>query len=162
MSEQRDVDRLDPIARRAVEQSIDGIGARAESFVLGLLAGLVAAIFCSVGWAAFTIATGMQVGVVAIALGMIVGLAVRYGGNGWESKFGILAAVLAFVGCVLGNYLSVISVIVRSEEGLAYLEVIFALGLEGALAVMKESFGIMDVLFYGIAVSSAYRMGYRE
>ncbi len=163
MNDSQDPNELDPNADRAIEQSIDYTGeSRQESMITGLIAGLIAAILCAVGWAAFTISTGMQFGLIAIAVGMVVGIAVRYGGNGWESKFGVMAAVLAFAGCVVGNYLSIVAMIAQTEEGVGYVEVMLGLGFEGAWVMMVEFFDIMDILFYGIAVSSAYRMGFQE
>ena len=154
---------IDPIAMRAIEQNVQHWGGvRSESLLFGFIAGSFAALLCAVGWATFTIATGMQLGILAIALGMLVGVAVRYGGSGWDSKFGVMAAILAFAGCVLGNYLSIIAVIVRSEEGLSYLQVILGLEFSGALDMMIDFFGVMDILFYFIAVTTAYRMGYRD
>jgi len=162
MSDSNNSGDLDPIARRAIEQSVDSPGtARSANMIFGLIAGVIAAIICAVGWAAFTLGTGIQLGLLAIALGMIVGVAVRVAGSGWDSKFGVMAAILALFGCAFGNYLCVIAVISRSED-LGYMEVIQALGLTGTFGVMTASFGMMDILFYGIAISSAYRLGFRE
>lgn len=152
----------DPVAMRAIEQSVEHWGnTREESLVLGFIAGGVATVVCAIGWAVFTIGTGIQLGLLAIVLGMIVGAAVRFGGNSWDSKFGVMAAVLALGGCVLGNYLTVIMIVSQMEEGMAYLDVVLALGLGGSAGAMIASFGIMDILFYVIAVSAAYRMGFR-
>lgn len=92
---------------------------------------------------------------------MIVGSVVRVAGSGWNPKFGVMAAILAFFGCAFGNYLCIVAIISKTEN-LGYMEVIHTLGLAGTFGVMTTSFGIMDLLFYGIAISSAYRLGFRE
>jgi hypothetical protein len=66
--------------------------------------------------------------------------------------FGILSAVLALIGCALGNLIFYSGIIAR-EESASFLEVFFLLLLSPAAAieVFTIAFGFMDLLFYGIA-----------
>ena len=73
-----------------------------QNLLIALLAGIAAAVVGTIVWAAITVTTGYQIGYMAIAVGFIVGYAVRLG-NGIDKIFGVLGAALALGGCVLGN-----------------------------------------------------------
>ena len=75
----------------------------AQNFTLAIPAGLVAALLGAGLWAAFTVATEMQLGLIAIAIGYVVGQAIQRVGKGIDTKFGVLGALCALFGCVLGN-----------------------------------------------------------
>jgi hypothetical protein len=62
-----------------------------------MIAGTTTAIICAAAWAALTYLTNTQFGIVAIAVGAVVGVSVRYSGKGVETKFGVLGAALAIV-----------------------------------------------------------------
>ena len=70
---------------------------------MAALAGLAAAFVGAIAWAIVTVTTKYQLGIMAIAVGLLVGLALRLGNGG--KAFGILGACLALFGCVLGNFL---------------------------------------------------------
>ena len=72
------------------------------NLALGIIGGIVAAAVGAAAWAAITMMTGYHLGLVAIALGFLVGFAVRKLGNGASLPFGIVGAVLAAVGCASG------------------------------------------------------------
>ena len=78
----------------------------ASNLPLGALAGLGAAIAGAAIWAAITAATEYQIGWMAIGVGFLVGFAVRVVGKGSEASFGVVGAVLALLGCLLGNLLT--------------------------------------------------------
>jgi hypothetical protein len=68
---------------------------------LGAIAGVGAAIVGAIAWAIVTVSTKHQIGLMAVAVGALVGLALRIGNGG--KAFGILGAFLALFGCVLGK-----------------------------------------------------------
>jgi hypothetical protein len=78
-----------------------------KNLLLGGLAGLAAAIVGAVIWAVITVTTDHQIGWMAIGVGALVGFALRIGNGG--KTFGILGALFALFGCVLGNYFSLIA-----------------------------------------------------
>jgi hypothetical protein len=77
-----------------------------ENFVTGALAGVVAAAVGAGIWAAITAYSGYQIGYMALGVGFLTGIAMRKAGNGRSQAFGILAGVIAVLGCVVGNLLS--------------------------------------------------------
>ena len=72
-----------------------------KRLLLGGFAGLAAAIIGAIIWAVVTVTTKYQIGLMALGVGALVGFAMRIGNGG--KSFSILAALLAFFGCILGN-----------------------------------------------------------
>lgn len=132
-----------------------------ENFPLAIVAAVITAFIGALLWATITVATEYQIGYMAVAIGFIVGYAVKFTGNGISQKFGILGAVFAFVGCILGNFFSIIGFVANSE-GLGYFEVLGMLDYSLIPEIMGDSFSIMDLLFYGIAIYEGYRFSFRN
>src|SRR5438270_13589107 len=78
-----------------------------QNLPIGLLAGIFAALIGAIAWAIVTVTTEYQIGYMAIAVGFIVGYAVRLG-KGLDKIFGISGAILALFGCILGNIFSIV------------------------------------------------------
>ncbi len=108
-------------------------------------------------WAAITVATGYQIGYMALA----VGFAVRFAGKGIDTSFGVVGAAMALLGCFLGNAFSIVGVM-SSEIGLGYADSYRLLGLDGIFSVMGETFGGIDLLFYGIALFQGFKLSFRQ
>src|SRR5271163_1434415 len=89
----------DPFAKAATMDGVRG----GENLFLGILAGVVAAVIGAGIWMGITVATGYQVGYVALGIGALVGLASRYAGNGTSVVYGILGAILTFLSCLTGE-----------------------------------------------------------
>lgn len=134
-----------------------------QSFGLAILAGFFASIIAAVIWATVTYATGYQIGFMAIGVGIVVGFAVRYFGNGLDMQFGIVGAVFALFGCLLGNLL-VVFIYASRVEGIPVLDLALGfLSSPGAIIeVFSETFSFMDLLFYGIAVYEGYQFSFRK
>lgn len=130
-----------------------------QNMIGGVGAGLVAAIVGAGLWAAVTALTNYQIGWMAIAVGFLVGWAMRYVGKGIEPQFGYAGAVLSLAGCVLGNYLTVVWYVADNESA-AYMDVLTSLGATDIANLMKATFDPMDLLFYGIAVYFGYRYSF--
>ena len=128
---------------------------------LAIVAGMLAAIAGAVIWAAATISTGYQIGWLAIIVGVLVGMAVRIAGNGFDRVFGITAALLSLFGCALGNLLTVAYFIARAE-GIPYLKFLNDIDLDMAVQLTIANFNPMDLLFYLFAVYFGYRYAIRE
>lgn len=126
---------------------------------IALLAGIAAAIIGGIGWAAITFATEYQIGYMAIAVGFLVGFAVRLG-KGIDKIFGIVGGLFALIGCLLGNFLSLVFFACKQEH-LSVLNALTALDYTKVPAIMSEAFSAMDLLFYGIAVYEGYRFSFR-
>jgi hypothetical protein len=99
----------------------------------------------------------------AIGIGFLVGLAVRQFGQGVDRAFGIAGAILALLGCLAGNLLT-IAIFASREEGVSMLLVLFGLILSPGLVmeVMGATFSMIDLLFYGLAIYAGYKYSFRQ
>jgi hypothetical protein len=132
-----------------------------QNFVAGLVAGAAAALVGAVIWAVITDVTGYQIGFMAIGVGFLVGYAVRVAGKGIDQSFAIMGAVLALLGCVVGNALAVLG-IVASQENMTYAELWSRVDLPILGNLMATTFSPMDLLFYGIAIYEGYKLSFRQ
>lgn len=133
----------------------------AQNLPLAILAGVVSAIIGAVLWAVITAVTGYQIGFMAIGVGLLVGVAVLKFGRGITPLYGVVGAVCALFGCVLGNVLTACYFIGKGE-GLDTVTVLNSVLGQGQLVpLITESFQGMDLLFYGIAVIEGYRRSFR-
>jgi hypothetical protein len=143
-------------AQRAVERLREE-----QNLLAGLAAGAVAALVGAVLWAVITNLTGYQIGFMAIGVGFLVGYAVRIVGKGMDQTFGIGGAVLALLGCVVGNALTILAII-ATQENMTYAEVWSRVDLSIIVGLMTETFSPIDLLFYGIAVYEGYKLSFRQ
>ena len=131
-----------------------------QNLLIALLAGIVAAILGAVVWAAVTVTTEYQIGYMAIAVGFIVGFAVRLG-KGIDKIFGIIGAVLALFGCALGNVFSIIG-FVSKQQHVDFISVFSRIDYVKLPQIMTDTFSVMDLVFYGIAIYEGYRFSFRR
>ena len=131
-----------------------------QNLPIAILAGLSAAILGAVAWAAITVTTEFQIGYMAIAVGFIVGWAVRLG-KGIDKIFGIIGAILALFGCVLGNLFSIIG-FVSAQQHLSLIAAVSGIDYSKIPQIMMKTFSVMDLVFYGIAVYEGYRFSFRK
>jgi len=128
-----------------------------QNLAFGIAAGAGAALVGAVIWAVVTAVTNYQIGWMAVGVGFLVGYAVRSAGNGTDSSFGIAGAALSFLGCFVGNFLTVVIVVSR-QESLPILQILSRITPELFAELMKETFQPMDLLFYGIAVYEGFKL----
>ncbi|WP_162054024.1 hypothetical protein [Pontibacter pamirensis] len=132
-----------------------------QRLVKGILAGLLAAVAGAVVWAVITVITGYQIGYMAVAISFAVGYVMRTMGQGIDKVFGVMGALLALLGCVLGNFLGICG-FVAEDNALGYLEVLQTFDYSYVPELMVETFSPMDVIFYGIALYQGYKMSFRH
>ncbi len=137
-------------------------GLRAEqNLVMGIVGGSLAAVVGAILWATVTVATGFQIGWMAVGVGFMVGRTVGVLGRGVERPFGYAGAALSLCGCLIGNLLSV-CVIVAQQQELALSFVLTHLNPAAIPELMAVTFHPMDLLFYGLAVYQGYRFAFRR
>ncbi|HSL30830.1 MAG TPA: hypothetical protein VK900_16635 [Anaerolineales bacterium] len=141
-----------PTTQPAIEQLDEQ-----PSLLMGLVGGTVAMLVGAIAWGAITYFTEYQIGWMAIGVGFLVGLGIKFFGRGKTVMFGIAGAVLALIGCVLGNLIFYSGVIAR-EEGAAFLEVFFFFFLSpvASLELFTVAFDFMDILFYALAAYAGF------
>ena len=92
--------------------------------------------------------------IMAVALGAMIGIAVRIGGNGIDSKFAVLAGLLAFVGCILGN-LAGAMLYYSKVSGNPMSRLIADLELGPVLEFLIADAQFVDLIFWIFAIGSA-------
>ena len=132
-----------------------------QNLLGGLLAGVAAAGFAAAIWAGVTVATGFQIGWMAVAVGFLVGIAIRQLGRGIDTVFGIMGAVLSGVGCAAGNLLAVCA-LVANQEGLPFFDLLARVDFEFASNMMVATFSPIDLVFYGVAIYEGYKLSFRR
>lgn len=75
----------------------------AQSPQQAVIVGLVVVVLFAILWAMFSVALARVFPWLSLLLGLLVGLAVRRGGQGFDWRFPTIAASIAFVGSIIGN-----------------------------------------------------------
>ncbi len=127
-----------------------------ENIVIGGVSGLVAALAGAATWATVTYYTKYQIGFMAIGIGYLVGIVMLKFGHGRSQAFGILAAVLAVGGCLIGNLFSACA-FAADELDVPMMQIVGSLTPTVAVEILQEGFSAIDALFYFLAVSAAFR-----
>jgi hypothetical protein len=127
------------------------------NLLMGLIGGALAMLVSAIVWGAVTYFTEYQIGWMAIGVGFLVGIAIKFFGRGKTLIFGISGAALALIGCLLGNLLFYAGIIAR-EQGASFLEVLFLLLVTPAAAieVFTIAFDFMDIFFYALAAYAGF------
>lgn len=120
---------------------------------LAVAAGLAASLVGAVVWAVVTVSTEMQIGWMAVGVGFLVGFAVGYFNPQRSPIFGYVGAILALVGCLLGNVFSILG-FASSQEHISLLRAFEAVDIPSR---MSAGFSPIDLLFYGIAIYEGYK-----
>jgi len=129
-----------------------------SKLLLGTGGAVVGALIGAVVWAAITATTNFQIGYMAIGVGFLAGYAMRTLSGGRERIEGIIAGIVALLGCALGNLLAIAVTIAQHEHyALAGLLVGLALHPLAAFDLLRLGFDWMDLFFYAIAAYAAYR-----
>lgn len=160
LSERTTADRPAGLSEPELMMAMDRLRSE-QNLLMGVLAGLVAAVFGAAIWATATIATGQRIGWLAIGIGFVVGAAIGMVGKGIDRIFGFAGAALALFGCALGNLFTV-AYFIAQAEGVPYFELLARLDLESVLQILISVFDPMDLLFYAFAAYFGYRYALRE
>ena len=134
---------------------------RNQNFPLAIVAGIVSCLAGGGIWGAVTVATGYQIGWMAVAVGALVGFSIRFLGKGIEQKFGYAGAFFALLGCLLGNIFAQAGFI-ASEYDSGFFSVLFSFNLDIIIEIFTVTFSPIDLLFYGIAVYEGYKFSFQQ
>ncbi len=134
-----------------------------QSMPLGFLGGAFAALGAALLWAVITVVTDYQIGWMAVGVGFLVGYAIRSFGQGVDKVFGFMGAGLSLLGCLAGNFLTIV-IVIAQEEAAPFLDVLafFALTPAAVVEAIALTFSPIDLLFYAIAVYEGYRFAFRR
>ena len=126
------------------------------NLVLAAVVGLVAAFAGAILWALLVSVTHLKIGYAAIAIGYLVGFAMRTAGKGRSPVFGYIGAALALFGCIVGDLLTDCAIAAQQTNN-SIFAVIGVLTPSLAIEALKEGFGVLDILFYVLAAMAGYR-----
>ncbi|UII26410.1 toxin-antitoxin system YwqK family antitoxin [Fulvivirga maritima] len=132
-----------------------------QDLTFALVGGFAACLLSALLWAVITVATQFQIGYMAIGVGLIVGLAVRYFGAGVDKLYGVIGAIFALLGCVLGNLFSQIG-FYANDQMLSYFDVFKMFSIAQFAGVVVDNISPIDFLFYGIALIEGYKFSFRN
>jgi hypothetical protein len=134
-----------------------------QNLMLGIVGGLIGAVTGAALWAVITVMTGYQIGYMAIGIGFLVAILVRFFGKGLTTPFGVVGAVCSLLGCLLGNLLAVCGM-AAIDSGESVVGVTLTVLTQPPLIVelLVSTFSPMDFLFYGIAVYEGYKLSFRQ
>ncbi len=139
---------------------VDGVRGRGENIFLGILAGTLAAALGAAIWMGITVATGMHVGYVALGVGALVGLAIRFAGNGTGITFGIIGAVLTLAGCLGGEILTVVQL--SSTPQRDFYHTLMTIDLTQLISNIFNRMDPLMYLIYGIGIFEGYKLSIRK
>ncbi len=148
---------MDPIKFREFQAQVE----QQQNLAAGVLVGLATAVGGAIAWAAITVATGYQIGYMAIGVGFLVGLAVRFFGKGVTPRFAWAGCLLALFGCLLGNVLSACAFI-ATHESIPLFDVLAQITPYRAIRILMATFSPMDLLFYGFALYAGWQYSLRR
>ena len=126
------------------------------NLALASVAGLAAALVGALLWAALVGATHFKIGYAAVGVGFLVGWTMRAVGKGHSPVFGYVGAVLALLGCVVGDVLTD-CVALAEQSGHPTLDIISRLTPSVAVELLNAGFQPIDALFYIFAAMAGYR-----
>lgn len=129
------------------------------NIVLALAVAVLLAAVSAAAWAWLTVSTERQYALVAILVGLLVGFGVRIAGRGTTPIYGILAGLFALLACIAGNILAQAGFVAK-EFDMPVMEVLQILTFDDIKVLLVETFSIMDILFYGLAVYEGYKLGF--
>lgn len=132
-----------------------------QNLPLGIGMSALIAVVGAILWGVITVATKYQIGYMAVAVGFLVGYGNRYFGKGIDPVFGIVGGVFALIGCVFGNYISLIG-FASQEFGVSFSTALGVIPFGEAMSAVFSEIDGFDILFYGLALYEGYRFSFRQ
>jgi hypothetical protein len=132
-----------------------------QNVMAGVLSGILAGLAGASMWCAFSVFTGWQISYLAMLIGAGVGFAFALFGKIVEKKIAYLSAFIALLSVVIGNFLVIIG-LYASYYDLKFFEVLASFDFRLFPDVMIETFQVLDILFYAVAMALGYKFAFRK
>ena len=132
-----------------------------NNFIVAVFAGLIVGLISIVLWMGVALLTGPQSEFLAPGVGLLLGMTVRFTGNGTHPLFGILGGILTLITCVVADIFAVI------ESGVhPYLDLYEAVThyfnlIEVAKGIYEQSTA-MTYVYLGVTVVLAAMVSIRK
>jgi hypothetical protein len=130
-----------------------------QNLALAVAAGLAAAVLGAILWAAVSYVTGYELGLVVIAIGALIGYAVRTAGHGVDPIFGVVGAGCAAIAWAIGTVLSDVAFLAEGA-GRPYFEVLGLLGIGPSIQFAIDNIEAMDFVFLAIALWEGWKFSH--
>lgn len=127
--------------------------------IKGLVAAIFLGIVSAIIWAVAVKVTGYNLGVAAIAVGALVSQGFVWAGKGDSAVWGIIAAIIATISILFGNLLTVI-IFASEYYEITFFQMLQVIDIGGLFAYMFETFEAFDLVFYAIALQTAYKRSF--
>lgn len=150
-----------------IQTNAGGTASR-ENLLIGSIAAEAAALVGAIAWAAVVVVSNYELGILAWAIGWLVGFAVSKVGKCTGSKAQIIAGFFAFVGIALGKYfaisyfIDVYAVEELGEEPAFLFGIFLPEQIEGFFQALPEISTPFDVLWVILALVTAVSMTKRR
>ncbi len=132
-----------------------------QRFWPALGVGIAAMLAGSLLWAVITSLTGLQIGVLSIGIGFLVGFSIRAVGKAVDRSYGVMGGALTLVGTIIGSMLAIsVAIAGQGAEGVMS----FWAKLEPFMLarLLQMSVRFPDVLFYLVATYIGYKFSFKE
>jgi hypothetical protein len=136
--------------------ALDGVRSRGSNLFLAILAGIIAAALGALLWMGVQVALNLQIGFVAIVIGIMVGYAIRVAGNGHTVIYGILGALLTFAGCLGGEILANLYAISTPQQGV--LDLLKTTDFAALAETIFSRMNPISYVIYGIGIFEGYKL----
>ena len=117
---------------------------------LAAMAGLIGASIGGTLWFGVTALTSLQVGWMAVGVGLIAGSMGRVAGRGIDRVFGVTGAVMTIFGCAIGSFLSGCWFVAAQTEGAGFVELLSKMTPGLAIEILKAMSAPMNLIFAGL------------
>jgi phosphate/sulfate permease len=125
-----------------------------QNYQAALISGLIATILAAGIYAVIAVVAGYSVSYMAIALGAFVGFTIQFLGRGIESRYAVLASILAVFGCVLGNFFAGLILLARNY-GESASDIASQITFQSLVDSTVSGFRPLTILFWLLAVAAA-------
>jgi len=132
-----------------------------QNIGLGIIGGSFGGLLGAGIWAAITYFTEYQIGWLAVGVGFLVGFGVRKLGRGIDKNFGAAGGIIALISVLLGNFLASIAFLAKILE-VGYLDMLLNFNYALTFELLMETFTVIDLVFYGIAIYYGYQSSFRK
>lgn len=157
---------INPDQKLSSHQPTSPIMKSNSNLFLGIVLSLIAALASAYAWGKTTMLLDKYVeqhhyAYMAIVVGLTTGLFMRWGGRGRTPLFGIVAVLIAILGCFVGNILAAVEPIVESFQ-LSYYETFTTFDIKHLWGFLKDRFQYLDIAFYAVSILLAFTVAYRK
>lgn len=125
-----------------------------QNFKVAIFAGTIAAILAAGIYAAVGVVAAYAVAFMSVGVGIIVGFTIQYLGRGVQTKFVVLASILAVVGCILGNVFALLLLQAR-QSFQTPLDIALRIRPERMLDFVLSTMHPVDPVYWLMAVAAA-------